>query len=379
MRKKQALKKGDVKTGWFFPRCSRHAGKADIFIMSAAWGYYRPPVFCGARGGRKYRHGGYTAHTALQSRTVIHGAICKTAAPVCRFASLRQEPWTANRAAPCDHAGALISGEIGMAIDSIGSNTSYTQLLNSTSSARKYGSDDGAGASITASSGGKFADAIGQALSQLGVSAVGSAGSSAGASGSATDGSSSSSDQGGSAAVASFADQLFAALQSQIGAQSGAQSSAAATTTDAGSAVSGVGGASGGTSSTSGGGSVASAPVSGGGGHHHHGGGGGKVAGGLDSLIQQLSTSSDSVATSADGSGASALATTGSDAVGATATTSATGATANSARALQSSYDALVAASGNSGNAPSLTQFLQTLSQNLHGAPTAGNVVSTKA
>jgi len=260
-----------------------------------------------------------------------------------------------------------------MAIDSIGSNTSYTQLLNSTSSARKYGSDDSAGASITATSGGKFADAIGQALSQLGASPTAGASST---SGSATDGASGTADQGGSSAVASFADQLFAALQSQIGAQAGTQGSAAPATTDASSAVSGVGGASG-----SNGSSVASAPVSGGGGHHHHGGGGGgKVAGGLDSLIQQLSTSSDSVATSADSTGATA---SDSDAVGATAaasaTTSATGASANSASALQSSYDALVAASGNSGNAPSLTQFLQTLSQNLHGAPTAGNVVSTKA
>lgn len=254
-----------------------------------------------------------------------------------------------------------------MAIDSIGSNASvnYTQLLNNTSNTRKAGGDDSTGAPGSVSGSGKFADAINQTLAQLGVSASGA---SSGGSGSATDGSSGASDPG--TAASSFADNLFAALQGQIGAQAGAQGAAGG---DAGSssAVSGVGAA--GASGASG-----AAAVSGGGGHHHHGGGGGgKVAGGLQNLIQQLSTSSDSVASSSTDSSTVGGSSTASatDAVGSTPATAASGGSA-----LQNSYNALVAANGgSSANAPSLTQFLQTLSQNLQGAPTSGNVVSTKA
>ncbi|MES2118416.1 MAG: hypothetical protein V4578_24830 [Pseudomonadota bacterium] len=93
-----------------------------------------------------------------------------------------------------------------------------------------------------------------------------------------------------------------------------------------------------------------------GGEHHRHGGGGGKLAASLQSLAQQLSAPSSS------GSGATG------GAAGSQALTD-----------LQTSFDNLLAANGQSGSGTTLSQFLQSLSQNLQGAASAGNVVSTKA
>ena len=167
----------------------------------------------------------------------------------------------------------------------------------------------------------KFADAISAALSQV----TGSS-SSTGTTASSTSGTSDSSQ-----AEATFAQNLFAALQSQAG----------------GAAASGTGStaASGGT-----------APA--GGHHHHHGGGGGKISSGLDSLASQLTASSSDSNTSTTDSSDS----TGSDPLS----------------ALQASFNNLLAANGQSASSASLPQFLQTLSQNLQNAPATGNVVSTK-
>lgn len=93
-----------------------------------------------------------------------------------------------------------------------------------------------------------------------------------------------------------------------------------------------------------------------GGEHHHHGGGGGRLAAGLQSLAQQLSSSSSSSTSGAAGSGSS-----------------------QALSDLQTSFDKLLAANGQSGSGETLPQFLQSLSQNLQGAASSGNVVSTKA
>src|SRR5476651_144898 len=180
---------------------------------------------------------------------------------------------------------------------------------------------DAAGAS-------KFSDAISAALSQV-TGASSTSSTTAASSTSSTSGTSDSSQ-----AEATFAQNLFAALQSQAG---GAPASGSSSTT-----------ASGGT-----------APA---GGHHHHhgGGGGGKISSGLDSLASALTASSSNTSTTDSSTDASD--TTGSDPLS----------------ALQASFNNLLAANGQSSSSASLPQFLQTLSQNLQNAPATGNVVSTK-
>jgi len=113
-----------------------------------------------------------------------------------------------------------------------------------------------------------------------------------------------------------FAQSLFSALQSQFGSQQQAQ------------------GAQG-----EGGGSH----------HHHHGGGGGRLAGALENLAQSL-----------------------------TASPSPGGASSSAASDLQTSFNNLLAASGQSGSSASLPQFLQSLAQNLQGGPNSGNLLSVK-
>ncbi len=192
-----------------------------------------------------------------------------------------------------------------MAIDGIGSSSAsavaYTQLTAANAAAGKTpvaGPAQGSG-------GGKLADAISQALAQATDSSTSSTPASAGAD----------ATQNPQQAEAAFAQSLFTALQSQASDQAG-QAATGAT-----------------------------------GGHHHHhgGGGGGKIAGGLQSLAQQLS----STGTPADGA-------------------------ASADADLQAKFNALLQANGKSADSASLPQFLQTLSQNLHGASSAGNVVSTK-
>src|SRR5471032_815538 len=176
---------------------------------------------------------------------------------------------------------------------------------------------DAAGAS-------KFSDAISAALSQVtGASSTSST----------TAASSTSSTSDSSQAEATFAQNLFAALQSQAG---GAPASGSSSTASGGAAPAG--------------------------GHHHHhgGGGGGKISSGLDSLASALTASSSNTSTTDSSTDASD--TTGSDPLS----------------ALQASFNNLLAANSQSSSSASLPQFLQTLSQNLQNAPATGNVVSTK-
>jgi hypothetical protein len=229
-----------------------------------------------------------------------------------------------------------------MSISPIASNNSAittTQIsgLAPVSSASQDADGDNGGSRVSSASsrGGKFASAISQALQQLGVG-VPSTDSTSGASGTT-------STQDPKQALASFMQNLFAALQSQKG------TSAAASTGSASGAVSSVSGAG---SSADG---ASAAPAAAHNGHHHHGGGAmSKLESGLQSLEQQLSSSSDQ---SASGSSSSNP----------------------SLDALQQSFNNLLSVDGTSGSNPTLSAFLQSLSQNLHGAPATGNVVTAKA
>ena len=215
-----------------------------------------------------------------------------------------------------------------MAIDSVSGSVaaSYTQFSSTGAVAPRGQDSDGDNDGSTGRSrgvgggvgGGRIANAIAQALSQLGgtsstsgtsaTDATGTTGA-AGTAGSSTD---------IKQAESAFAQSLFAALHAQSA-------------------------------------GTGNAPGAGQGGeHHHHGGGGGRLAAGLQSLAQQLSSSSSTPGTSGSG-GSQAL----SD--------------------LQTSFDNLLAANGQSGSGATLSQFLQSLSQNLQGAASSGNVVSTKA
>jgi hypothetical protein len=195
-----------------------------------------------------------------------------------------------------------------MAISNIGSSPALIQGLSTNSNPVSQGNDpDGDGSRLRGGAGGRFASAINQALTQIGLTPP--------------DASSASATQDPKQAEQAFAQALFGALQGQNA--DAAQGSGAA--------------------------------HKGGGGHHHHGGGGaGKVESGLQNLIQQLSASTTG-ATSAATSDTSALS------------------------ALQTSFDSLVAANGGTPGNESLSTFLQNLAQNLQGAPSSGNVVSTKA
>jgi hypothetical protein len=205
-----------------------------------------------------------------------------------------------------------------MAIDGVGSTTVLTQeFFSSTTSVQGRDSDgDNDGSRVAGSGGGRFASAISQALTQIGVTPPDASSASAGAtSATSTD---TSPTQDPKQAERAFAQALFSALQGQSGAPGQTEG-----------------------------------PHKGGGGHHHHGGGGGaggasKIESGLQNLIQQL--------------GASGTPTSGDSAL----------------TALQTSFNNLVTANGGNSSSASLTSFLQDLSQNLQGAPSTGNVVSTK-
>lgn len=188
------------------------------------------------------------------------------------------------------------------------------------------GDHDGSRVS-SVSGGGKFAAAIGQSLAQLGVSP--------GQANSSSDASNAASPQDPQPALATFMQSLFAALHAQGGQQA----------TASGGSIAGAG-------------MNAVAGTSVAGHHHHHGGGSSKLESGLQNLIQQLSSSS--------GQSASDASTTGSGSSGSTLD------------ALQQSFNNLMTADGASGNGASLSTFLQSLAQNLEGAPATGNVISTK-
>lgn len=216
-----------------------------------------------------------------------------------------------------------------MAIDSVSSGmaVSYTQFSSTGAVAPRGQDSDGDNDGSTGGSrgvgggvgGGRIANAIAQALSQLGGTTPTSGTTATDASGAAGTTGAAGSGTDLRQAESAFAQNLFAALHAQ----------------------------SAGTGNAPGAGQGAE--------HHHHGGGGGRLAAGLQSLAQQLSSSSSSTSGTSGSGGSQAL----SD--------------------LQTSFDNLLAANGQSGSGATLSQFLQSLSQNLQGAASSGNVVSTKA
>lgn len=232
-----------------------------------------------------------------------------------------------------------------MSIPTINTNNSISSLQRSDvsqacSSIQDSGGGDNDASHIsqTSGSGGKVASAIGQALAQLGVSPATTSGTSNAASTSDT-----SSTVDPQQALAAFMQNLFAALQPQTSQPATATNGSAVSTTN------GNDGAS----------AIASGSGTGTGHRHHHGGGISKLEDDLQSLIQQLSSASDQGASGSSSSRPNS--------------------SSSADDALQQSFNNLLASNGGSGSSATLSNFLQSLSQNLQGTPAIGNVVSTKA
>lgn len=181
--------------------------------------------------------------------------------------------------------------------------------------------------------GGRFASAVSQALTQLGISPTAASGPS--------DTPASTPAQDPQQALASFVQSLFAALHAQGGRQGPTPSDTPAGNDD---------------------GSANAAPVAAGQGRHQHGESGlSKLEGALQNLIQQLSTSAQSPSDPGKSGSSSSNVSLGN---------------------LEQSFDNLLSADGISGSSTTgvtLSSFLQSLSQNLQGTPATGNVVSTSA
>ncbi|MHB1333706.1 MAG: hypothetical protein ACYCY1_14015 [Sulfuriferula sp.] len=236
-----------------------------------------------------------------------------------------------------------------MSISNIGSNPVISSLQFSgispvaSQGSNSDGDNDGSSVSRVGGNGGRFASAINQALAQIGVT-PGSSSSVTGSSTATDPNSTTASTQDPQQALAAFMQNLFASLQSQNSGQTNASNSGTDSDgdRDGSSAASAVSGASGK-------------------GHHgHHGGGLGKMESSLQNLIQQISSSSPAAAST-------------------DATTDSTTAADSASSSLQQSFQNLLAADGATGSNASLTGFLQALSQNLQGATSSGNVVSTQA
>jgi hypothetical protein len=225
--------------------------------------------------------------------------------------------------------------------------TSAASALPSSSSVRatrgagrdRDGDNDGARVS-GAGKGGRFASAIQQALSQLGIGASGGTPSTS-ASGSSSDAADATKTQDPAQALAAFAQSLFAALHAQ---SSGASSTVTPEKTEGTTAVDGL-------SATGDSSRV----------RNRERGGVARLEKGLEGLLQKLNAGA---------------ATTGTAAAADTTSTSSSSASLSD---LQKSFNNLLSADGATGTNDTLSNFLQTLVQKLDGAPPTGNVVNTKA
>jgi hypothetical protein len=200
-------------------------------------------------------------------------------------------------------------------------NNWFSQLnqLNGTNQANNAGngvarSDNDADGGAAPAAGGKLFQAIGAALSQIGV----------GGSQASSTGGNAATSQDPAQALASFMQDLMAALQSQHGAQGGDSDG-----------------------DNDGSGSV-----------RHAGGHRPNIQADLQSLIQQLSEA-----------GASTL----------TANTGAASSSNDTLASLQQSFQNLVNSFGGSGSSASLGDFLQAFAANMQGAGTVGNMVKAQA
>ncbi|MDA8163511.1 MAG: hypothetical protein M0017_00570 [Desulfobacteraceae bacterium] len=211
-----------------------------------------------------------------------------------------------------------------MSISELQNSTYLAQIIQSSQSSnidQNIGDGDGGNdpssvSSVGQRSGGGLVSAIDQALVQAGISApVGMA--------SGSPGTSTASDQNAQEALQAFMQNLFAALQSAGGQAAGDGSAGSGSSAVSGASVHGH--------------------------HHHHGGGHGRLQASMQTLIQQLSASDSSSSNSS-----------------------------STDTALQQSYQNLLSAQGASGNQTSLPSFLRSISQNLRGAGTMGNVIDTQ-
>ena len=191
------------------------------------------------------------------------------------------------------------------------------------------------------------------------LSPSGTGTSSASASGSSTStGSTATSPDQVSQALSDFMQTLIAALQAQNTAK-GSPASAAPASQAAPTAASSAASA---TSAAP----ISGSQVQGHHHHHHHSEGAGQISSELNSLITQLSSAS----TPASGTSA---ADTSASVAGAAASAS------TPASSLQQSYQNLLSSVGAGGSGASLNNFLQTLSANLQGTGSSGNLVNSHA
>lgn len=256
-----------------------------------------------------------------------------------------------------------------MSISSIGNPSSLTlaQLygVSSPSTVMSNASDASTTTGTQPTGASRFAAAIKDAFASLGVSLDRTSGASAPATTSSTTDASSTSATGDSGnAINAFVQNLLAALHGQAAAPTTTTASTSATT-DASSTLQIA--QPGATAAQ-----AASEPVKA---HHGHGGHGhhGKLEGDLQSLISELTSSSDPTTDPAS------IAT---DPTASASTSAASASTAGTPlSALQQSFNAVLAQSGvsPSGGGNALTSFLESLASRLHGAPATGNVVSTAA
>jgi hypothetical protein len=278
-----------------------------------------------------------------------------------------------------------------MSISSIGNASSLTTSLLSgvTSNINPFQFIDNTQSTSSAqkpAGGGLFASAIKDAFSKLGISIDASGGiaststASTASTSSSSDASTTATSDGSDNAVSAFIQSLFAALHAQSAPPPPSASDDEASTTAASSAASSTASSSPTSSTTSTDGSTqasaAAGPEKAHHSHGHHGhGGGGKIEGDLQSLIQQLTAADGSTTTDA-----TTAATT--DATGTTTATTATAAstTGSPLSQLEQSFNALLSQSGvTPTSSDPLKSFLESLAQNLHGAPSTGTVVSTEA
>ena len=248
-----------------------------------------------------------------------------------------------------------------MSLSSIGNATSIaaSQFIPLSSTSKVASSGD-PGTSTGGSSGlSRFASAISEAFASIGISLDGtsdtSTSSASSTSASTTSTAADASTTDGSDALGAFLQSLLAALHGQSAGSapppppddgSSSDQTPSAPSVDAASAT---------------GSSTRTDDV----GRAHHGHGG-KLEADLQSLIQELQSSSDSTDTSTPGTVASTTSSTSTDPTLAT---------------LEKNFDSLLATNGSSstGSSDSLSAFLQSLASALHGAPPTGNVLTTQA
>ncbi len=229
-----------------------------------------------------------------------------------------------------------------MSISGISSNSYTFPQVTQTGSSLQANNVDAVGGRVSgagASGGpGGFLNAVFEALSQAGVSGAPSTTAAAGADATTS--------KNPLQALGAFMHELFAALHAQGGHSAGQgdgdRDAGVASAASGSSAVSGI--------------------------SHGKGGGLATMESNLQNLIQQVSSSASS-----------ASPTDSTTTTGTSTTSTAAASSTNPTALLQQDYQNLLSSLGVTGNSSSLSGFLQSLSQNLQGIGSSGNVVNTQA